>query len=746
MNMFHNTKKVVLSLLIAFIITASGFLSLSTVKADSGASLWKLVSNNLTPVSNSMGIAIPSLNSSGTKCLHVNSTGVISATAGDCGSGGGGYTISTGLTDTGGTLTANISTGKAGGQTIYGSITASQDLTLSSTTHATKGHIVFGLSNYNEATNQLVLSGGGGLSLTGGSATFDIGTGQMWAGSSSYSDGLFSVDDNGEWWLGDAVGDVNNTYISGSDQSTGAIIISAPIAGTFLYGNLTLSNYGGAGTKCLQIDNDGLVAGATCATGTVTSVSGTSNRITSTGGTTPVIDISATFEALLGKVANPLSQFASTTSAQLAGVISNETGSGALVFGTSPTLTTPVLGVATGTSLALGGATIGSNALAVTGSSLFNNDISLTSGSLVVSGNISAPAWTTSGIRYKNATATLTDTTSSGTVATAYTNAWGGNTIAASSSTTFTNYFGSYFTDPTAGTNVTLTNKWAVGADSLKIGTSNPLTVSTSGVLTATSPVFTTPNLGTPSAATLTNATGLPISSGVSGLGTGVATFLGTPSSANLASAITDETGSGVAVFGTTPTFTTNITTPKIIGGTGTTSTLTLQTTSGVGTTNADMIFLVGNNGGTEALRIANSGAITTSFNVSGNSWLGSTLVRSGSTSGFQVNGRSRLFSSGDGLFELQNAAGTDFTRLNFGGTTSSFPAIKKNSTTLEARLADDSAFAATQSLYDRFGSGSPESAVTAPVGAVYHRTDGGAGTSFYVKESGSGNTGWVAK
>ena len=43
-------------------------------------------------------------------------------------------------------------------------------------------------------------------------------------------------------------------------------------------------------------------------------------------------------------VANPLSQFAATTSAQLAGVISDETGSGALVFATSPTLVTPVLG------------------------------------------------------------------------------------------------------------------------------------------------------------------------------------------------------------------------------------------------------------------------------------------------------------------------------------------------------------------------------------------------------------------
>ena len=43
-------------------------------------------------------------------------------------------------------------------------------------------------------------------------------------------------------------------------------------------------------------------------------------------------------------------------------------------------------------------------------------------------------------------------------------------------------------------------------------------------------------------------------------------------------------------------------------------------------------------------------------------------------------------------------------------------------------------------------GSGSPEGVVTAPHCSTYQRTDGGAGTSYYVKETGSGNTGWVAK
>lgn len=62
------------------------------------------------------------------------------------------------------------------------------------------------------------------------------------------------------------------------------------------------------------------------------------------------------------------------------------------------------------------------------------------------------------------------------------------------------------------------------------------------------------PVLGTPASGVATNITGLPISTGVSGLGAGVATFLGTPSSANFFSAVTGESGSGAVLGGTAPT------------------------------------------------------------------------------------------------------------------------------------------------------------------------------------------------
>lgn len=43
-------------------------------------------------------------------------------------------------------------------------------------------------------------------------------------------------------------------------------------------------------------------------------------------------------------------------------------------------------------------------------------------------------------------------------------------------------------------------------------------------------------------------------------------------------------------------------------------------------------------------------------------------------------------------------------------------------------------------------GAGSPEGVVTADVGTLYLRTDGGPGTTLYSKESGSGSSGWEPK
>lgn len=180
----------------------------------------------------------------------------------------------------------------------------------------------------------------------------------------------------------------------------------------------------------------------------------------------------------------------------------NVTGTGGIVLDSSPSLTTPTLGVASATSV---------NKVAIT-----------------------APA--------TSATLTIAD----------------GKTLTASNTLTFTGTDSSSVAFGTGGTVAYTANKLSAFAATTSSELAGIISdeTGTGALVFANTPTLVTPILGTPQSGTLTNCTGLPISSGVSGLGTGVATFLATPTSANLLAAVTDETGTGTLVFSASPTFT----------------------------------------------------------------------------------------------------------------------------------------------------------------------------------------------
>jgi hypothetical protein len=90
-------------------------------------------------------------------------------------------------------------------------------------------------------------------------------------------------------------------------------------------------------------------------------------------------------------------------------------------------------------------------------------------GVLTQTGGLSAASWSTSGIKLIQAAAIYTNTTSTGTVAAQYINLFDIPTLAFSSATTISDAYGTFFKDPAAGTNATLTRKWALGADSMKV-------------------------------------------------------------------------------------------------------------------------------------------------------------------------------------------------------------------------------------------------------------------------------------
>ena len=91
------------------------------------------------------------------------------------------------------------------------------------------------------------------------------------------------------------------------------------------------------------------------------------------------------------------------------------------------------------------------------------------------------------------------------------------------------------------------------------------------------------------------------------------------------------------------------------------------------------------------------TGALGSSNVITGNGVFSTADLRATAAGSIYWNTRSQLTSPADGNIVISNLAINDFGRLQFGGTTSSFPAIKRSSTTLQARLADDSAFASVQ-------------------------------------------------